>query len=200
MRDADETIERLLAGLRNAEPSAGMHRRILEAMRAREAVASDSPWRRLILPWLLRPAIAMSLVCAAAFTAWLIVTLTVHQPRHAPADSGSHSTSADARQAAGPAAVTQKVHVVPRWKASRASARPPRDVPALGETQAANYPAPPLPLTDQEKLLLRLAHRGDAEDMAILNPDVQAAQAAQATEQFQQFFEISPTEMRNESE
>ena len=35
----------------------------------------------------------------------------------------------------------------------------------------ASFPAPPLPLTEQERLLLRLAHRGDPENMAILNPD-----------------------------
>ena len=60
MKDADGTIERLLAGLRDAEPPAGIERRILEAldgMEAREAVASASLWR---LPF--RPAIAMLLV------------------------------------------------------------------------------------------------------------------------------------------
>ena len=53
MRDADRTIERLLAGLRDAEPSAGMQRRILEAldgMETRQAVAAGSPWSRLTCP------------------------------------------------------------------------------------------------------------------------------------------------------
>ena len=70
----------------------------------------------------------------------------------------------------------------------------------MGETQTASFPAPPLPLTEQERLLLRLAHRGDSDDMAILNPDVRAAQTAKATEQFQQFFDINATEMRSQSE
>ena len=68
------------------------------------------------------------------------------------------------------------------------------------EAQTAGFPAPPLPLTDQEKLLLRLAHRNDPQDMTLLNRDAQAAQSAKATEQFQQFFAINPTEMRSESE
>jgi hypothetical protein len=68
------------------------------------------------------------------------------------------------------------------------------------ETQAASFPAPPLPLTEQEKLLLRLAHRRNPEDTAILNPAVQSAQSAKATEQFQQFFAINPTEMRSQIE
>jgi hypothetical protein len=70
----------------------------------------------------------------------------------------------------------------------------------MADPQATSYPAPPLPLTEQEKLLLRLAHRGDVQDMALLNPDLRAAQSAAATKQFQQFFEIDATEMRNESE
>jgi hypothetical protein len=66
--------------------------------------------------------------------------------------------------------------------------------------QAASFPAPPLPLTEQEKLLLRVAHRGNPENMAILNPEVQAVISAKATQEFQQFFEINATEMRSESE
>jgi hypothetical protein len=73
-------------------------------------------------------------------------------------------------------------------------------VPAVPETQAASFPAPPLPLTEQERLLLRIAHRRDPEDTAILNPAVQAAQSAKATEQFQQFFTIDATQMRSQIE
>jgi hypothetical protein len=57
-----------------------------------------------------------------------------------------------------------------------------------------------LPLTGQEKLLLRLAHRNDAQDMTLLNRDVQAQQSAKATQQFQQFFGMDTNEMRSESE
>ena len=70
----------------------------------------------------------------------------------------------------------------------------------MRETQAASFPAPPLPLTEQESLLLRLAHRRDRTTIAMLNPAVQAAQTAKATEQFQQFFDIDPTEMRSQIE
>jgi hypothetical protein len=197
MKDADRTIERLLAGLRDAEPSAGIERRILEAMEAREAAAAAPPWRRLSLPWLLRPAIGITLACALAS---LIVAIAVHQPRHRPADVRSHATRADVRQTVGPEAVAHRAPIVPRRMASRVSVRRPRDVPAAEETQAASFPAPPLPLTEQERLLLRLAHRRDPEDTAILNPAVQAAQSAKATEQFQQFFGIDATQMRSQIE
>ena len=47
MKDADGTIERLLSGLRDAQPPAGIERRILEAldgMEVREASAPTSFW------------------------------------------------------------------------------------------------------------------------------------------------------------
>jgi hypothetical protein len=55
-------------------------------------------------------------------------------------------------------------------------------------------------LSDQEKLLLRIAHRNDAQDRNLLNRDVQTQQSAKATQQFQQFFGMNNNEMRSESE
>jgi hypothetical protein len=55
-------------------------------------------------------------------------------------------------------------------------------------------------LTEQEKLLLGLAHRNDAQDMDLLNPVAQAQQSAKATQQFQQFFGMDTEQMRSESE
>jgi hypothetical protein len=101
------------------------------------------------------------------------------KPQHAAADRRVRSNGAGAAQSPG---------------------KHPRDASALGEAQTASFPAPPLPLTEQERLLLRLAHRGDSGTAAILNPDALAAQTAKAAEQFQQFFAINATEMRSQSE
>jgi hypothetical protein len=213
MRDAERTIERLLAGLRDAEPPGGMEHRILEAldgMGAREVAASASLWRRP-----LRPALAMLLACAVI----LMVAFTVQQRKHVPGQSfvplKPHGTPGQAKnglngapnivsslqvsQKPQHAAADQRVRS-PRRSTSRIPVKRPQDAPALGETQTASFPAPPLPLTEQERLLLRLAHRGDSDTTAILNPDARAAQTAKATEQFQQFFAINATEMRNQSE
>jgi hypothetical protein len=198
MRDADETIQRLLAGLRDAEPSAGMQRRILEAMEAREAAAAAPLWRRLRSSWRLHPA-AMSLASGVVATGALIVAIAVHQHWSVPADTRSHVNTAVGRTTQ-PEAVAQKAPIMPRRLASRGSLRRPGEVSAVPQTQAASFPAPPLPLTEQERLLLRLAHRRDPEDTAILNPAVQAAQSAKATEQFQQFFTIDATQMRSQIE
>jgi hypothetical protein len=213
MRDADGTIERLLAGLRDAEPPGGMERRILKAldgMEARKEVASASLWR---LPF--RPAIAMLLACTLILMAGIAVEQRKHVPGQQLVPLKPHGTLHGRPGQAGQA--TEGLNGAPNiFSSLRVGQKPqrsngaalrqlppvkrPHDAPAAGETQTASFPAPPLPLTEQERLLLRLAHRGDADNTAILNPVARAAQTAKATEQFQQFFAINATEMRSQSE
>jgi hypothetical protein len=199
MRDADGTIERLLAGLRDAEPPGGMERRILEAldgMGAREMAASNSLWRRP-----LRPAIAILLAC----TVILMVAFTVQQHKHVPGQQFVPLKPKAGLNGAPNILASLRVDQKPQHPPVDQRVRSPRGTtsrvpPSTGEAQTASFPAPPLPLTEQERLLLRLAHRGDADNMAILNPAVRAAQTAKATEQFQQFFAINAKEMRSQSE
>jgi hypothetical protein len=187
MKDPDRTIENLLSGLRDAEPSPGMHHRILDAMAAGQGTANRS--RRLLYP-----AIAMSLACALAITIW------VQHHRHLPANLRSYTTNVDAPRTKPPQMVADKTPREPRRSTSKVLLRPtPASEVSLAE-QTPGFPAPPLPLTGQEKQLLRLAHRNDAHDMTLLNRDVQAQQSAKATQQFQQFFGMDSNEMRSESE
>lgn len=178
MKDPDRTIESLLAGLRDAEPAPGMHHRILDAMVERRATA-HRPHR------LLHAALAISLACALAITIW------APHPRQIPADLRSDTTNVDALRTTSPQKVADVKHRERRRSTARVVLRP---------TQPPGFPAPPLPLTDQEKLLLRLAHRNDAQDMDLLNRDVRAQQSAEATKQFQQFFGMDTDQMRSESE
>jgi hypothetical protein len=178
MKDPDRTIENLLAGLRDAAPPPGMHHRILEAMVAGRATVYSS--HRL-----LQPAIAVSLACALAITIW------VQHHRHIPTNLRSYTTNVDPPRTKPPQTVAHITPREPRRSASRV---------LLRSTQTPGFPAPPLPLTQQEKLLLHLAHRNDAQDMNLLNADVQAQQSAKATQQFQEFFEMNAEQMRSESE
>jgi hypothetical protein len=73
-----------------------------------------------------------------------------------------------------------------------------RVVERTRQRRQRHHPAPPLPLTDQEKLLLRLAHRPD--DATILNPVNREAQSARATTEFQYFFQMDEAEMRSQLE
>lgn len=178
MKDPDRTIESLLAGLRDTEPPPGMHHRILDATAVRQAITYSS--RRL-----LHLAAAMSLACALAVTIW------VPHHRHITTNLRSDAKNVDAPRTKPPRTVADITHREPRRSASRVSLRP---------TQTHGFPAPPLPLTEQEKLLLQLAHRNDARDMNLLNPDLQAQQSAEAKQQFQQFFGMNTDQMRSESE
>lgn len=196
MKDAEPTIERLLAGLRDAEPQPGIEHRILEAMQARETVASVPYWKRLQPQTF--PAFAIWLASALAITAAL-AAIALDQRWRIPADSSPAPTLA-IRQERPAELITQKAPAPARRTVSRVWSKHSRTVTAVPDLQTASFPAPPLPLTDQEKLLLRLAHRRDPEDTAILNPAAQAAQSAKANEQFQQFFRMNATEMRKQIE
>jgi hypothetical protein len=190
MRDADETIKVLMSGFRDAVPPSGMQSRILQAVELHPAVRPG-----LLESWGLRPSVALVFVCAAVLMASLAVAIRVFQPWHRSTNVASHVTHADVRQGTRPETTAVKATTGLRRKAPRASATRPRE-----ETQLASYPAPPLPLTEQERLLLRLAHQHDVQSVAILDRDLQTAASAEAAKQFQQFFEIDAKEMRNESE
>lgn len=187
MKDPDRTIDSLLAGLRDAEPLPGMHHRILDGMVAGRATTRNP--RRL-----LHPAIAMSLACALAITIW------VQHHRHIPTDLRSYTTIVHAPRTKPPQTVVHRTPREPRRSTSRALLKPARTSEVSYAEESPGFPAPALPLTEQEKLLLRLAHRNDAEDMNLLNPNVQAQQSAKATQQFQQFFGMDNYQMRSESE
>ena len=178
MKDPDRTIESLLAGLRDAEPPPGMHHRVLHAITGRRVVTYRS--RRL-----LHSAVAISLACALAIGIWV-----PHQ-RHIATDRSRHTTNVDAPPMKPPRTVADIM--------ARQSRRSKAKV-LLKPTQTSGFPAPPMPLTEQEKLLLRLARRNDAQDMNLLNPDAQAQESAKATQQFQQFFGMDNDQMRSESE
>ena len=184
MRDADETIKVLLAGIRDAEPPGGMQSRILQAVELQPAVSTG-----------LRPSFALAFVSAAVLVAGLAVAILVYQPWHRSTNATRQVTHAVVPQDARPRTTPTKATAAFRRKAPRTPATRPRE-----EAQLASFPAPPLPLTEQERLLLRLAHRHDVQSAAILNRDLQAAASAEAAKQFQQFFEIDAQEMRNESE
>jgi hypothetical protein len=62
------------------------------------------------------------------------------------------------------------------------------DSAALEEMHAASYPAPPMPLTEQERLLLRLVHKDDPVELAMLDPKLRALQDLEDKAEFQRFF------------
>jgi hypothetical protein len=68
------------------------------------------------------------------------------------------------------------------------------DALALEEMRAASQPAPPLPLTKQERLLLHVTHEGASEELAVLDPAKRAAQDKEERAEVERFFEPKTTE------
>jgi len=68
----------------------------------------------------------------------------------------------------------------------------PTDAQALADLHAPSHPAPPLPLTPQEKLFLRMLRYGNATQLAELNPIVRAQHDDDETTAFKAFFPDPP--------
>ena len=63
---------------------------------------------------------------------------------------------------------------------------------AVSEMLAPSKPAPPLPLTHQEKLLAQVVHQGQPEELATLRPEVRAKQMEISKAEYKDFFEPPP--------
>src|SRR5437588_13103462 len=75
MKNSGEAMEKVLAGLRDADAPDGMERRILAGLEERAAAGSQSSWRRLLPVWVVAP--ARSVVCGVALAAIFIVALAI---------------------------------------------------------------------------------------------------------------------------
>jgi hypothetical protein len=206
MNHPDESIDKVLAGLRDTEPAIGMKRRILEAVEKRASERSEASWwQRSSNIFRLSP--TKLLLCGSAFAVVVILLVTPRIYRNgnvSPVSTSSPTPLAANVIATSPTAPamlkksvpqpafakTQTPHVQ-RVKALRdenSIQNTAADSLALREMTAPSHPAPPLPLTAQEKLLLRVVHKGDPVELAMLNPEVRARQIADSQAEFQKFF------------
>jgi hypothetical protein len=219
MKNADDAIERVLTGLRDAEAPAGMERRILAAMEDRAfspgRAGAGAGWR---LPlWLVaaaRPWVVRYVVMG--FAAACVIALVVAIPgsrrqqgslkAQAPfkATMGSvvsgpmapavdETVMASGRPSAARVLRTARVANEPEgpaigWQEGGGNEDRDMDAVAMSEMKAASFPAPPMPLTEQERLLLRMVHRGEPVELAMLDPRLEAISDAEEKEEFQRFF------------
>jgi hypothetical protein len=211
MKNSEEAIERALAGLRDADAPIGMELRILSALEDRAAVEPRWGCRWLRPIWLVapvRPNVTRSLVCGVALAGVFGVALMIPAIRrlgHAPAQSKVNAPSAGSRSLAPSAAVARSSALAWARPALRSVKKTDvngegtvsesdcgsvgdSDAVALSEMLAPSHPAPPLPLTEQERLLLRIAHKGDPVEMAMLDPLLRAARDEEEKTDFQRFF------------
>jgi hypothetical protein len=60
------------------------------------------------------------------------------------------------------------------------------------EDALVSHPAPPIPLTEQERILLRYARRGNTGDLAQISNESKTVKEDQEKQEFQAFFEPPP--------
>jgi hypothetical protein len=65
-------------------------------------------------------------------------------------------------------------------------------IPEIKVEALASFPAPPLPMTEQERLLRRIAHTGDPQEFATLNAEARARTAAEQQEEYEAYFAPPP--------
>lgn len=187
---ADYDLDRVLTALGAAEPPSGMNARLLAVLESRAIAPLPSRWQRLTLdlPRTSRRA-AIGLAAAAALTI-AITPLALHRPPHRPASVpaaiSQPATSLLPLSTSAPIAKASLPHPPARRPHSGAQPAPPAPPDNL---HAASFPAPPLPLTRQERLLRRIAHTGDPIELAMLDPERRAEGRLLGERDFQTFFQ-----------
>jgi hypothetical protein len=206
INSSEEAIRKVLAGLRGCDVPFEMEDRILKGVRRASAESRPSlHWSRPI--WLVNlgvPVLSRRLLFGAVVTAMLAFALAIpllHRTRRVGNPAAQYSKVA-------PAQVRPLPMAIPSLTVSRATVPPTaldfqpaakkreraigvvrhNDSLALRELHAASRPAPPLPLTQEEKMLLHLMHTVGPQELAMLNSEVRAKQEAEADAEFQQFF------------
>ena len=208
MKNSEEAIEKVLAGLRDAEAPAGMERRILEGLEERAAARSHSGWRQLLPVWLVSPTRSVavgSLACCVALAGIFVVALAIPAIRrlgHAPEQSKRNiapvesvpSMNSEVGKGAQPASSrsgvrsTEEIKTGEKTNEGGAEGVLDSDSVALEDMHAASQPAPPMPLAEQERLLLRLVHKDDPVELAMLDSKLRALQDSEEKAAFQRFF------------
>ena len=200
MKTSEEIIHQALTGLRDTQAPTGLEDRVLQALQDR--ASSTSVWRwwrpleRTTRSW------AWGVAVAGVAVAFLSLTVSsAHRRGHGTADSKRQPISEKAQPMSAQNAVAVEhvpvstphgmstKRVAARREAQKVQSLSGEDAIALSEMRAPSHPAPKMPLTEQEKLMLRIVRGGDPVELAELDPRVRDAQYAQQKAEFKNFFE-----------
>jgi hypothetical protein len=224
MKNSEEAIDRVLAGLQEVEIPAGLERRVMEGLEERSAQT------RVRSRWFDLRGIPLSYAaCGVALAGVLVLVLLVPAIRRpgnasvgekaevAPGmrsgmragnQAGLHAPVASSGMALVGSAASPGGHGGRRLndRDDRSIAAPVRDLTAdsatvdsedslaMSEMRAASFPAPKMPLTEQERLFLRMTRRVDAVELAVLDPHMRELEEAEDKAEFQRFFAKPATE------
>lgn len=204
---SEEAIQKVLAGLRGCDVPPEMEHRILRAVQNQTSTESRSGrhWSRPI--WLVSlgaPIISRHLIVGVVVTGMLAVAPTItllHRSRRVTDAASQFKREAPVRVGplplATPSLVASSAPVPPTASGFRLAKKKQghpvglllhNDSLALRELHAASRPAPPLPLTQEEKMLLRLKHAVGPQQLPMFTSEERARHEAEAEAEFQQFF------------
>ena len=207
INSSEEAIRKVLAGLRGCDVPLEMEHRILKAVQDQASAESRSGWywsRPIWLVSLGAPILSRHLLFGLVVTGMLAIALIIplSHRAHRVDDAASQSKKAALARVgplplATPSLLASSGPVPPtasdfrstgkKWERAVELVRH-SDSLALRELNAASRPAPALPLTHEEKMLLRLIHTIGPQQLAILNSEERAKHEAEADAEFQQFF------------
>ena len=189
MRMEDERLDRLLTSLSTVEPGEGFEERVVQAVHRRRA--ASRPTRIAAWTWTVggATALACAMFVAAELRPWR--DPQVGQPL---LSSSSVATAEEGKANAKDAKVAQRTQ---RRAVMSARMGERHDVLQVerGEermVRVESFPAPPAPLTEQEKLLLKIAHSGDPVELAALNPEIAEGLEDKSRSEVQKFFYKPP--------
>jgi hypothetical protein len=206
MKNPEEAIDKVLTGLRDVHAPAGMEGRILGVLEEKASARGGLGWRMWRM-WPEVPAGARYVACGVALAGLFAVALAIPAIRRIgrPATRAkvnqvrgglvsaapSEMTARDAsismgRQNSGPREMTKVPSTNPAMIGETVRES---DSVAVSEMLTPSFPAPPMPLTEQEKLLLRIVHQGDPVEIAMLNPVLRDAQNREEEAEVKRFFE-----------
>jgi len=196
----EERIEAALWGLRSARAADGLEERVLAAVRSR-AVARESRNGVGLGRWMVWSGVAAT----ALVVVWAVVAGMRYETaarRHELANNEAARELRVPQQAGGVPVETSRVAdgavkraVVTEVKGARRSVAVRRTVEQESAAQAPvelqSYPAPEAPLTEQERLLLQVAHSHDPKVLlAMLDPAARAARVTEEKVAVQRFFGV----------
>jgi hypothetical protein len=174
-----------------------MERRIVDALETHASGLAASKARGWNPAWLTA---RVWRVAFAGMIAVLLVIVAGHRYVTAPRQLEGHSVSTGTMAVAGRAKAGEgealHTHVQTAPEKAKSYSRKTRlrgtaDAASTSEMRAMNHPAPQAPLTQQERLLLRMVETEAPEQIAMLNPEIRAKQEAQSEAKFQEFVEQS---------
>lgn len=169
----DLIIDQTLAALGNPTPPADMEARLLRSLESHAFSTPANSARRFLRPGLLLAAASILLAATVRHIN------APRPPSPVPTFTAARSTpplKPQTTQEPKPPRPTLIVH----------SIKARQTAPASGP--AESFPAPPMPLTQQERLLLRMAQERDPHELLALNTDVRAAQDEEDKASVSEFF------------